>query len=288
MSDKILRCTGKKAEFRLVVVDASQTAQEITSAHGAPPEVSTLMGEVICGALLMAAGLKQPGALQVALHYQGSLSQVSADATPMGLVRATVNAEELRALVDSGKKTPPHFNLEPKEIRVIKWSETGSLLHESRVPMAHHRTGPALTGYLLQSEQIPSSLGLFSGFHEGKLYALGFLIEALPRIDEETLSALEENLCTLRSPTEYREGSFWNISAWAQALGGGFEIEVHREFDVQAFCPCTRERALKGFLYLPEPERNQLFEEKGKAEIICEYCRRVYTFSQQDLGLKIK
>lgn len=277
MSDQIVRCTGKRAEFRLVLVNASQTAREICGAHEAKGQAAELLAQTLCGSLLLAAGLKEPGAIQVALQYAGDLTMVTSDATPLGFVRGMIPRAQLQQL------TGAQLNLSEGEVRVSQWSEAGSLLRESRVPMVSIHPGKALAGYLLQSQQIASSIGLYAPVINGQQMAVGFLMEALPKIDDDTLTSLEQSICELPSIESFFIDGEWDLDALGQAVAGNFEIETHRKFDVQAFCPCTIERARGSVKYLSENDLREMIAEAKPTEIFCDYCRRSYQISVDTL-----
>jgi redox-regulated HSP33 family molecular chaperone len=100
MPDKIIRATGETAEIRFVLVDATDAANIVATYHGAKAFARILLGETIASSLILASGLKSNGTVHVKFQFSGDFAFVTADATPMGLVRGMLPAEDVRSIGD--------------------------------------------------------------------------------------------------------------------------------------------------------------------------------------------
>ena len=64
----------------------------------------------------------------------------------------------------------------------------------------------------------------------------------------------------------------------------GFEVEVLDQFPVNYVCNCSKERFANAMLTLGAEEIRSLpLNEEGKAEAVCHYCSRKYTFTPAEL-----
>lgn len=275
MSDKIYRITGKTAEFRMVFVDATHTAQAICQAHGAENYLAQLLGNTLVGSLLLASGLKDKGVVQLSFLTKGKLSRLQADATPLGHVRAMIPHDEI---VTIGQDVPMY---QPSEVWVHKVGPLGQTLQDSRTEMISENLSESLTYYQLQSEQIKSSLGLYASYDvnaKAFKYCIGFLIEALPKIDEKTLSGIEHSMRNLPPLSQYIGPNGFQAMEYCTAITQPFEIQLHREIEVQAYCPCSQKKAEQSIIGLGKEEILKAIHEEETLYSSCDFCRRTYTF----------
>lgn len=275
--DIILRATGRLAPLRLVVLDATRTANAICRAHKAEAFTAEILGEAICAGLLLASGLKHPGTVQTVFRFSGDLSVVKSDATPQGLVRAMIPEDEI--------KTAARFEplLSPQMMKVRKVDEKGLPLSEGIVEMPVSRIGPCIAFYLLQSEQTRSAVGIHavsrpaSEAAEGPLDFCGaFLVEAFPEADAKTLLIMEEVARDFSKLDRFRSEGGLDTRTFLDQLAGPFEYQVHREIPVTAFCPCSFKGVLKALASLPREELEDMIIREETVELFCQFCRRRY------------
>src|SRR5690349_15491666 len=100
-------------------MDITEAANTICDYHGARAFARILMGETMVSSLLLASGLKGNGTVQVKFQFSGDFSYVTADSTPLGLVRAMIPAEDIKRI---GEFEPM---LSPQIMTVRKLNEKG-------------------------------------------------------------------------------------------------------------------------------------------------------------------
>lgn len=273
MPDRIIRATGEVAELRFVLVDATEAANAVCGFHGAHGFAGILLGETMVSALLLASGLKTNGTVQVRYQFSGDFSLATADATPMGLVRAMIPAEDLKR---TGDFEPL---LSPQILKVRKLNDRGIPIAESLVEMPSEKIGPSTAFYLLQSEQTRSAVGIMAqAASQGSLeFCGGFLVEALPKADEKTLAIMEQVVKTLPPVSNYhRPGEGLDLGALLSDLAGPFRYTIHREIPVQPFCPCSAAGVMKALTGLPREELEEVVLKQETLELHCDYCRKRY------------
>lgn len=274
MPDRILRATGETAELRFVLIDATAAANVIADFHGAHAFARILLGETVVSSLLLASGLKGNGTVQVKFQFSGDLGYATADATPMGLVRGMLPAEDIRKL---GEFEPM---LSPQLMSVRKLSDRGIPLSEGIVEMPTENVGPTTAFYLLQSEQTKSAVGIKARCNpEGTAleFCAGFLVEALPKADEKTLAIMEQVVRSLPTlETYFAPGKDFNLLSLLEDLSGPFPHRVHREIEITPFCPCSQDGVLKALSGLGREELEEFAMGDKEMELHCDYCRKRY------------
>jgi len=281
--DRILRGTGDKSPIRLVLLDATEAAQAIADQHKALGYSRGLLGETCAAALLLASRLKGQGALQLRLKLTGDIGLCAADATPMGLVRARIPAEDIQR---TGAFEPMVL---PRLIEVNKLDGEGNLLSKSMVEMTAIDVSASLSHYLSQSEQVEATIRVGSKISEdgGKvIWCGGFLAETFPDADQETRQALSRfaaQAADLNPFAKPDNRSGLDLEKLFETLRGDIPAGIHQTLEVTPFCPCSRAGVLKALASLAQSELESMVEEGREVELHCEFCRRRYTADIPDI-----
>ncbi|MCF0223542.1 MAG: Hsp33 family molecular chaperone HslO [Fibrobacter sp.] len=297
--DRIIRATGKKAPFRLVLVDLTQTMNEIAKKHNALSYSLKLMAETAISSIFLSSSLKMKGTVSVTATFDGELSYAKADTTPyisrkedeesFYFVRAMIPQDDLQTI----KADEPA--LIPQNYQVVKLNEFGKRVHESVVQAVSPSMGQNLATYLYQSEQVKSAVGIEAQFNKedpSKLdYAVGFYVEAFPELEEKDITILEQvvlNLPTFGDIYKSKGSSSSMIDELMYQFEGPYDIEVVKEFGAKAYCPCSKERTLNSLAALPLSDLKDLEKEGKDIEMVCDFCRNAYTITIEDLRSLIR
>ena len=138
--------------------------------------------------------------------------------------------------------------------------------------------------YFLESEQIPSAVGLGVFVRtDGEVSAAGgFLIQSLPPAEDRAVDQVVENIRKIPSVTDLlREGK-----SPEDILGLIFSEIPHRLLEKRNLyfrCTCSRERIERVLLSLGSNELQGILTEQGKTHVTCEFCRRRYHFNREEL-----
>lgn len=272
--DRIIRATGAKAPMRLVVIDLTRAANEMAQRLEAKAYTGKLLAETSIASLFLSSSLKFRGTISTFFKFSGDISQIQADSTPEGLVRATIPHHEI---VKMNQFEPA---LLPQAFEVIKTNEEGKRMQQSIIGAVQGTVSQNLASYLLQSEQVRSAVGIEAKINQedsSKLdYAVGFMVEAYPDLSEKDLTIMEQVVLTLPPINSfYKDGAF-DLDQLLDILRGPYEIEIIKELEPHFHCPCSEERLLKSLSTLPEKDLKELATETKPLEIICDFCRTAY------------
>lgn len=275
--DRIVRATGDAAKYRLVLVDTTRAVNAIIARHEAKGYAAQLIGEASAAALLIASGLKGPGTVQLRFSLSGDISRVAADATPFGLVRAMIPREEVLA---TGSFEPMVL---PQTLKVIKLDKEGARLSEGIVEMLTTDISESANHYMRQSEQGTALIRVKAVWDEaagGLSFAGGVLLESFPDAKGTDWQALQDILNGTDFAAFTREGEpGLDLDALYDSYAR-FTPQVHREFEIESFCPCSEEGVLRALSSLGREGLESLFLEGKSAEMFCEFCRKRYEIGQ--------
>ncbi|MCQ2120761.1 MAG: Hsp33 family molecular chaperone HslO [Fibrobacter sp.] len=284
--DRIVRATGQKTPFRMIVVDLTATMNEIGSKHNAKGYMLKLLAENTIASIFLSSGLKFPGTVKFTTKFSGEISSIQSDSTPMGLVRAMVPQAELQAV---GANEPA---IAPQNIEVLKLNEFGKRVHESIIEAPSISMGQNLATYLLQSEQIRSAVGIEADFNKedpSKLdYAAGFYVEAFPGLEDKDIAILEQIVLNLPKFKDIHKAEGFDSDELLDQLRGPYDIEIIREIEPKAYCPCSKDRMVATLATLPLADLNDLRKDGKNLDVVCDFCRKNYTITTQDLDDLIK
>ena len=279
--DRIIRATGKKTPFRLIVVDLTATMNEIGRHHNAKGFALKLLAENSIASIFLSAGLKFAGTVSYTTSFGGEITKIQTDSTPMGLVRAMIPQSELQAI---GANEPA---LVPQHVSVVKLNELGKRVHESIIEAPSVSVGQNLATYLLQSEQIRSAVGIEAQYNTQDPsvldYAAGFYIEAFPDLEEKDINLIEVIVQNLPKFKDMNTPEGFDLDELLDQLRGPYEIDIVKEIDPKAYCPCSRERTVATLATLPLKDLQELEAEGKNLEVICDFCRTPYQITVEDL-----
>ncbi len=281
--DRILRGTGDTSPIRLVLLDATQAAQAIADQHQAQGFACALLGETLSAALLLASRLKGQGTVQLRLQLTGDIGLCAADATPLGLVRARIPAEDLQR---TGAFEPMVL---PQLIKVRKLDMNGACLAESLVEMTSTDVSECLSYYLAQSEQVEARLKVGSAMSaDGSrlLWCGGFLAETFPDAETATRQQMSSHLAAWEGLERFGDATGvggLNLESLFEALRGDMAAKIHQTLEVTPYCPCSKDGVLRALASLARSELESLLEDTGPVELHCDFCRRLYLAEKEEI-----
>jgi molecular chaperone Hsp33 len=68
-----------------------------------------------------------------------------------------------------------------------------------------------------------------------------------------------------------------------QALAGPIELRAHRTLEIRFSCTCTREKVEAALLSMGADELRSLADERSESEASCEFCKKRYVFTADEL-----
>lgn len=279
----------------------TELLQRREKAGGYPEPVRDLLGEMAAAGVLMQANIKFDGALVLQIQGDGPVRLAVAEVQPDLALRATASVTgdvaqgaRLEALVNAGGQGRCAITLDPNDKQPGQQPYQGivALYGDRREPL--QQLSEVLEHYMLQSEQLDTKLVLAA---DGEV-AAGLLIQRLAvegsgnlgKSNEDGIGSSEdyrriallagtltrEELLTLPAD-ELLHRLFWEetlrrFAPLDGAHGPRFE------------CRCSRQRVARMLQGLGREEIDGLVQERGAADVGCEFCGAQYRFDAVDVG----
>lgn len=272
-------------------VDASDIVFTAQRLHKTSPVATAALGRMLAAGSLMGANLKQAKAtINLSIKGDGPLGTVFVVGDSNGNVRGYVGNNNCPTeYYDSGKLNVAKAVGTDGTLGVIREYGTGEP-YIGQVPIVSGEIAEDIAGYFATSEQIPTvcALGVLLDKEDGRvLLAGGLLIQLLPGAFEDTIDKLEKNIAELEPVTTMFAKGMSILDICKTALKG-FEVEVLDEMPVNYVCSCSRKKIINYFKGLPEDEIRACAGKNGVAEVKCQFCNKVYNFTEDELEAIIK
>lgn len=272
MKDSWTKCISSSGTIRGVAILATDLCVELAELHELKGPVAKALAESLISGPMVASFCKPGERVNLNIRASGVVKQALVDAYPEGKLRGYVVQNQLMTL-DS--------ELGPWGEGLLSILRTKDLEKQQpyigTVPLVTGHLPKDLTFYWLQSEQVPSAVGIAVNINKsGKIVSAGgFLIQALPGATDKEIddiqtsvlrfSNLAEEIAEKKDPVHLLSQIFQN-----QAFLLLENKALHWE------CQCSREKVERALILIGKEELDSLINE-GKAEVFCDFCAKDYT-----------
>lgn len=285
MGDRLVRAISKDGFVKAVAVSTRDLTERARQIHKTLPVATAALGRTLAAASMMGNALKGDGA-SVTLQIKGGgpLGTVLAVSDNEGNVRGTVDnpAVDLPlrpdGKLDVGAAVGSEGTLTVIRDLHMKEPYVGS------VGLLGGEIAEDLAAYFVGSEQIPTAcgLGVLVDRDQSVLAAGGYLIQLLPGAGEDVITKVEGGVMAAGSVTGLLQKNDDPEAILRQVLSD-FELEILETSPIEYRCYCSRERMERALISLGPEQLRSLMEEQGSAELTCQFCDNVQTFTHEQL-----
>lgn len=282
MKDYLVRAVAKDGQIRGFAAITTQLVQELQDRQQMFPVVSAALGRTATMGAIMGSMLKEKKhQVTIQVVGDGPIGKISVDADGGGNVRGRVE----NPMVDM-----PLNNINKLDVAKAVGKGHIYIMRDLGLKEPYQGASPIISGelaedftyYFATSEQIPSSVGLGVLLKKDQIVtAGGYLLQVLPEATDETIRQLEENVQSLTSITDVLQRGVTPEQLLSQLMGQ--KMDILSKQPIQFYCRCSRERVEKMLIQLGKKEILSILDERGKAEVICEYCSETYEFHEKEL-----
>jgi molecular chaperone Hsp33 len=252
------------------LVRLEQSWQEVRQRAKPDPEATAMLGQAVSAAALLASSIKYPGTVSLQIQSSGRLRFLLGQCSNGQLVRGISRKNpELEAKSELLVNPVLAINLEPDQ---------EGTPYQGIVPIENGNLTSALELYFAQSEQLETRFWMVAN----EVSCAAFMLQRMPgeHLDEDDFG----RIIHLASTVTDRE--LLNTDP-AQLLHLLFSEDNVRLYNAEALkfgCRCSQDRVSGVLQSLGRQEIESLLQERGKVEVLCEYCGKEYLFDPIDIA----
>jgi molecular chaperone Hsp33 len=286
--DSLQRFLFEQSHVRGELVHLDDAWRAVLERHDYPPSLRAVMGELMAGAVLLAATLKLKGSLILQIQGRGPVTLLVVECDGELNVRATAKWQgELEGIGFAQMVGDGRFviTLDPRD---------GGQTYQGIVALDGDSVAEVLQNYMQRSEQLATRLWLAA---DGQ-GAAGMLLQKMPGDGGHAIAGDEDRQDD--GQDEDRDADMWQRVTMltdtlqrGELLGLPAEVLIHKLFsedDVRLFdaqqvafrCSCSRDRVARMLRMLGWDEVQSVLAEQGVAEVTCEFCNHQYLFDKVD------
>ncbi len=283
MTDYIVRATAADGQIRAFAAYTKDVVEEARRRHNTSPTATVALGQLLTAGTMMGAMMKNDAdILTLQIRCDGPLGGLTVTADNQGNVKGYAVHPDVDVPVKNGQINVADA-LDLGVLNVIK--DMG--LKEPYVGQTILETSEIakdLTYYYMNSEQVPSSVGLGVLMNKDNTVkcAGGFIIQLMPFAEDATIDKLEENLKNVTSVTELLDHGC-TPEGLLDALLGNLGIEILDTLPTQFHCNCSKERVEKAVASVGREDLQAMIDDGEDIEVKCDFCNSTYKYTVDEL-----
>lgn len=282
LKDRWVKCLSVGGNIRGIVIQATDLVNEINQQHEYTGKQAQAMGEVIVSALLLGSYCKPGERINLQIQSSSDMMKAFADATPEGEVRGFVRQrteDETLSKEGDGEVRGPWGDGMLTVLRAFSDPELNHHPFQGTVPLATGHLAKDLTFYWVQSEQIPTAVGIKVALDSQQEHVTsvgGFMVQVLGGANEEEIKLVESQINNLDSFSFNMQPNA-DPKTLLTKLFQDLSFQVVEEKPLHFKCTCSQDRVESALMLLSEDDIQETIRERsGDLEIQCDLCSKHY------------
>lgn len=285
MADKIVRAIAAGGYVKAIAITSTDIAERARQIHNATPLAAAALGRALAAVSMMGSMLKETeGTVTLRMQGGGPLGAILAVSDSRGNVRGYLHDPganlplKPNGKLDVGAGVGTEGQITVSKDLGLKEPYVGS------VPLRSGEIAEDVAAYFAESEQTPTvcALGVLVGVDYRVEAAGGYLLQLMPGAEETLIDSIEGAVAQAGSVTNIlRDGG--TAETLLNLALAGLSPEILESFPVEYRCYCSRDRVTRALISIGRQELKTLAEEQGGAELTCQFCDRIYTYTKEEI-----
>lgn len=282
--DEIIRAVTGDGFVKISAISGRDIVERARQIHNLSPVATAALGRTLCAASMLGDLLKEDDAtVTLRVNGGGTIGTVMAVSDSAGNVRGYAQNPYIdlplkaNGKLDVGGAVGKNGTLTVSRDLGLKEPYIGS------TALVSGEIAEDLTYYFVESEQIGAAcgLGVLVDIDLSVICAGGFIVALLPGAPDKLIEKIERNIADMGQVTNVLQ------SGTSDDLVGrvlsGLEPEILSRTPVEYRCYCSHERITNALESIGKQALEELSESGENAEICCQFCSKVYTFTPDEI-----
>lgn len=269
---------------RIYAAQTTDLVEETRKIHDLWPTASAAFGRFITASAMMGLMYKKKERITLRIKGNGPIGSMLVEANPNGEVRGEIQNGHVYMKYEDGPKkgklnvggaVGQGFLFVTKDLNMKEYFTSSTQLQTGEI-------ADDFTYYFASSEQVPSSVGLgvLVNRDQSILASGGYILQLMPGVSEDTISAIEQTLKTIKPmSTLIHEGK--TPEDIVSILSNG-SYQILSKHPLTYHCPCSKDGFARSLSVLEEKDLDELIND-GHAEIECHFCHKKYQYTKEEL-----
>ncbi len=291
MKDKAIRGIAADKQIRFFAVNSTQTVQAALQSHFLSITSTIFLGRMLSAGIMLGMDLKDDNSsITLKVDSDGPLKGATVVSKNKGAVKGYVKEPNVELEAES--------TIYGLSIAKAVGNGTMTVIKDLNVKQPFSGQTELISGeiaddlafYFLQSEQVPSAvgLGLLVNPDASVNSSGGFIVQLMPFATEEVISQLEENVNKMPNISDLLDMGKDIETVVRDFVLKGFDFKITDEVLPSFTCDCSKEKFWDGVKLLGQEEIEEALDKEGKLEANCHFCNKIYTYNEVDLQKMIK
>ncbi len=286
MKDRAIRGIAADKQIRFFAVNSTQTVQKALESHYLSVTSTIFLGRMLSAGIMLGMDLKdEASSITLKIDCDGPLGGGTVVSKNKGRTKGYVNQEkvELEAKTNIYGLSIAHA-VGKGTLTIIKDLNVRQPF-SGQVELISGEVAEDLAYYFLQSEQVPSAvgLGLLVNPDASVKSSGGFIVQLMPFAKEEVISKLEENVTKMPNISDLLDMGKDIETIVKDFVLKGFDFSVTDEIEPSFSCDCSKDKFWNGVKLLGLVDIQEALLKEGKLQANCHFCNETYTFDENDL-----
>lgn len=295
-ADRWIKAITSDGTIRAVAIQATSLVRDAMERHELSAQGGRQLGEALMAALLVSSYCKRGERINLNIRASGHCKQALVDAYPDGTVRGYV----IERPEGEQPEMPLEFVLEGEDddaspetapgpwgsglLSILRTKQSeGQQPFIGTVPLLTGHLAKDLTFYWLQSEQVPSAVGLYVDLDEDRVTAAGgFLIQALPGADDDEVKRIQRDIQQYENFAEEIAHHADPVSVLSRLVQTS-PVNLIDETALAFTCTCSWDRVNRALALVGSEELRSILTEDNEAIVRCDFCTKEYRVMAKDL-----
>lgn len=285
MKDQVLIATGFNNQIRIYLSYTKKLVEKARLIHNTEPTSTAALGRLLTALSMMEFMYKDAHFLALKITGDGPLEYLIAESLKKGTVRGTISNPNVYLIYPDSNKLAVGKAI-GKGFLTARRQDTKGANYQSSVELVSGEIGDDLALYFHQSEQIPTAVGLgvLTNLDKSVKEAGGFIVQLLPHTSEEVIQALETNLTKITSVTALLEKNLTLEDILSLLTNNNYQILATNK--ISYYCGCDKNYYQNALLKLNKETLSEFLSD-DTTEIVCEYCKKKYLFTKDEIAALI-
>lgn len=284
MKDHYIRGVAGNSSVRFILVSSTELVEKARGLHNTSPVSTAALGRVLTATAMMGLMMKDKGLVSFQIKGSNLIRSIFASAWSDGRVKGYISDTEVHMPANERGKLDVGGAIGTDGEMIVIRDFGLKEPYVGRSALVSGEIAEDLVHFFANSEQQPSAIALGVNLNDDGTVrsAGGIMIQPLPDISEEELTALEKAVSAMR-PMSEMVAEYEDTNQILDEILSEMKWNALDEGDVYFECDCSRDRIEKALISMGQEDLELLIEQDGKADVSCHFCNKSYHFTEEEL-----